>query len=129
MTSLLTGLRVVELTTMITGPLAGMLLADFGADVIKIENPDGGDPFRSFRGGLYSPHFCSYNRNKRSVALDLQSKDGKAALKALLSRSDVLIENFRPGVLDRLGFSDDFVATLNKRLIRCHISGFVPSGP
>lgn len=129
MTSLLTGLRVIELTTMITGPLAGMMLADFGADVIKIENPNGGDPFRSFRGGLYSPHFCSYNRNKRSVALDLQSKDGKTALEALLSRSDVLIENFRPGVLDRLGFADDFVVDLNERLIRCHITGFGPTGP
>lgn len=83
--------------------MTGMMLADLGADVIKVENPDGGDPFRSFRGGLYSPHFCSYNRNKKSVALDLQSKDGKTALEALVARSDVLIENFRPRELFGLG--------------------------
>ena len=103
----LSGTRVIELTTMITGPLAGMMLADLGADVIKVENPAGGDPFRSFRGGLYSPHFCGYNRNKRSVALDLRSPNGCRALARLLESGDVLLENFRPGVLDRLGFGDE----------------------
>ncbi len=67
MTEVLKGVRVVELGTMITAPLTGMMLADLGADVIKVERPDGGDPFRSFRGGLYSPHFIAFNRNKRSV--------------------------------------------------------------
>jgi formyl-CoA transferase len=127
--SLLSGIKVVELTTMITGPLAGMLLADLGADVVKIENPDGGDPFRSFRGGQYSPHFCAYNRNKRSVALDLRSNEGKRALERLIETSDVLIENFRPGVIDRLGFDDTKLIELNSRLIHCHISGFGASGP
>lgn len=125
----LKGVRVIELTTMITGPLAGMMLGDLGADVIKIENPQGGDPFRSFRGGLYSPHFCGYNRNKRSVTLDLRSDDGRHALEKLIDRADILLENFRPGVLDRLGFDDAKLAGLNPRLIHCHISGFGPDGP
>jgi crotonobetainyl-CoA:carnitine CoA-transferase CaiB-like acyl-CoA transferase len=125
----LRGIRVVELSTMITGPLAGMMLGDWGADVIKVENPDGGDPFRSFRGGSYSPHFCAYNRNKRSVALDLRSAEGKSAFAALVCSADVLLENYRPGVLDRLGFSDDELVRLNKRLIRCSITGFGPDGP
>ncbi len=87
----LRGLRVVELTTMITGPLTGMMLADLGADVIKVENPEGGDPFRSFRGGLYSPHFCAYNRNKKSLALDIRTEFGLLALEQLIRKSDVLL--------------------------------------
>ncbi|WP_163851757.1 CaiB/BaiF CoA transferase family protein [Pseudooceanicola aestuarii] len=129
MTVPLKGYRVVELSTMITAPLAGMMLADMGADVIKIERPDGGDPFRSFRGGAYSPHFCSYNRNKRSVALNLQSDAGKDTLRQLIARADVLLDNFRPGVLDRLGFSDAQLMELNPRLVRCSISGFGTDGP
>jgi formyl-CoA transferase len=129
MSALLPGIRVVELTTMITGSLAGMMLADLGAEVVKVENPEGGDPFRSFRGGLYSAHFCAYNRNKRSVALDLRAAEGKTALEALIAASDVLIVNFRPGVLDRLGFGDARLAELNPRLVACHISGFGADGP
>src|SRR5580700_8086266 len=113
MTGPLAGIKVIELTTMITGPLAGMMLADLGADVIKIEQPEGGDTFRSFRGGLYSPHFCGYNRNKRSLAIDLRSDLGRVALEKLIGRSDVLLVNFRPGVLDRLGFADERLCTLN----------------
>src|SRR5690606_2713513 len=119
----LSGVKVIELSTMITAPLAGMLLADMGADVLKIENPDGGDPFRNFREGAYSPHFGAYNRNKRSVALDLRSEEGACALAALIADSDVLLANFRPGVLDRLGFPDDRLAEMNRRLVRCYISG------
>jgi crotonobetainyl-CoA:carnitine CoA-transferase CaiB-like acyl-CoA transferase len=125
----LAGIRVIELSTMITGPLTGMMLADFGADVIKIENPDGGDPFRSFRGGLYSPHYCAYNRNKRSVTLDLRSDQGNEALKRLIERSDIILNNFRPGVLERLGFGDEFLQETNPRIIRCSISGFGSTGP
>ena len=91
MTEILKGIRVVELGTMITAPLVGLILGDFGADVVKVERPDGGDPFRSFRGGLYSPHFIAFNRNKRSVALDLQTDAGKASLRALLAEADVLV--------------------------------------
>ncbi len=96
MTGSLSGIKVIELTTMITGPLAGMMLADLGADVIKIENPEGGDTFRSFRGGLYSPHFCGYNRNKRSLALDLRADFGRRAFEKLVARSDVLLINSGP---------------------------------
>ena len=104
MTEVLKGVRVVELGTMITAPLAGMMLADLGAEVIKIEHPQGGDPFRSFRGGQYSPHFVAYNRGKRSMKLDLRNEAGAAVLRKLLARSDILLENYRAGVMDRLSF-------------------------
>lgn len=123
------GIRVVELSTMITAPFAGMLLADMGADVIKVENPDGGDPFRQYGGGEYSAQFCSYNRNKRSVALSLKTELGRTAFERLLLRADVLLDNFRPGVLDRLGFGEDRLKVLNPALIHCSISGFGSSGP
>ncbi len=129
MTEVLKGVRVVELSTMITASLAGMMLADLGAEVIKIENPQGGDPFRSFRGGQYSPHFAAYNRGKRGVALDLRKPEGLEALKKLLGRADILIENFRTGVMDRLGLADDALKALNPRLIHCSITGFGTSGP
>ncbi len=126
----LTGVNVVELSTMITASSAGMLLADMGADVVKVENPNGGDPFRSFGPTKdYSAHFCSYNRNKRSVALDLRADDGKAALTRLLARADVLLENYRPGVLDRLGFPAARLAEINAGLVHCSITGFGPDGP
>lgn len=123
------GIRVVELSTMITAPYAGMLLADMGAEVIKVENPDGGDPFRQYGGGDYSAQFCSYNRNKRSVALSLKSELGRTAFERLLERADVLLDNFRPGVLDRLGFAEDRLKALSPALIHCSISGFGSSGP
>jgi crotonobetainyl-CoA:carnitine CoA-transferase CaiB-like acyl-CoA transferase len=129
MGGVLDGVRVLELTTMITGPLAGMLLADLGASVIKIENPEGGDPFRYFRGGHYSGHFMAYNRNKRSLTLDLRSTRGKEILVDLLKLSDVLIDNFRHGVLDRLGFSDEILKKANPRLIHASITGFGRDGP
>jgi crotonobetainyl-CoA:carnitine CoA-transferase CaiB-like acyl-CoA transferase len=126
----LSGIRVVELSTMITASSAGMMLADMGADVVKVENPSGGDPFRAFGTSRdYSAHFCSYNRNKRSVALDLRADDGKDALVKLLERADILLENFRPGVLDRLGFPSERIAGINPRLIHCSITGFGPDGP
>ncbi|BBK44426.1 CoA transferase [Allostella vacuolata] len=125
----LDGIAVVELTTMITGPLTGMMLADMGAQVVKIENPEGGDPFRSYGGGAYSAQFCAYNRNKRSLAISLRSDLGRQALERLVQRSDVLLENFRPGVLDRLGFPDARLVELNPRLVRCSITGFGADGP
>jgi crotonobetainyl-CoA:carnitine CoA-transferase CaiB-like acyl-CoA transferase len=125
----LTGIRVVELSTMITGPLAGMLLADLGASVIKIENPERGDPFRSFRGGLYGGHFLAYNRNKQSITLDLRTPDGQKVFLALIRRSDVLIDNFRAGVLDRLGISSEKLMKENTRLIHASITGFGSHGP
>jgi crotonobetainyl-CoA:carnitine CoA-transferase CaiB-like acyl-CoA transferase len=129
MSGMLDGVKVIELTTMITGPLAGMLLADLGASIVKVENPDGGDPFRYHSGGRYSGHFIAYNRNKRSLTLDLRSPRGKDILKTLLKDADVLIDNFRHGVLDRLGFSDDVLTRLNPRLIHASITGFGRDGP
>lgn len=125
----LAGIRVVELSTMITAPLTGMMLADLGAAVVKIENPDGGDAFRSYGGGDYSAQFCSYNRGKRSVAISLKTDLGRAAFEKLVERADVLLENFRPGVLDRLGFDAARLKTLNARLIHCSITGFGAVGP
>jgi crotonobetainyl-CoA:carnitine CoA-transferase CaiB-like acyl-CoA transferase len=128
-TQVLKGVRVVELGTMITAPLAGMMLADLGAEVIKIEHPEGGDPFRSFRGGFYSPHFVAYNRGKRSMKLDLRNDTGREVLRRLLARTDILIENYRAGVMERLGLSGDALIATNPRLIHCSITGFGASGP
>jgi crotonobetainyl-CoA:carnitine CoA-transferase CaiB-like acyl-CoA transferase len=128
-TEVLKGVRVIELGTMITAPLAGMMLADLGAEVIKVEHPHGGDPFRSFRGGFYSPHFVAYNRGKRSLKLDLRRDAGRDVLRRLLARADILIENYRAGVVERLGFGGDVLAALNTRLIHCSITGFGSSGP
>jgi formyl-CoA transferase len=119
----------VELGTMITAPLAGMMLADLGAAVIKIEHPEGGDPFRSFRGGLYSPHFVAYNRGKRSMQLDLRSEAGREILLRLIARADVLLENYRAGVLARLKLDTDALHAANPRLIHCSITGFGATGP
>src|SRR5205823_3454810 len=111
----LAGLRVVELGTFITGPCAGMMLADLGADVIKIESPEG-DPYRSYQGGHYSPHFQAYNRNKRSLTLDLKKSEDKELLDQLIREADVFIQNFRPGTAERLGanirFADELVEQL-----------------
>ncbi|MEC7761828.1 MAG: CoA transferase [Pseudomonadota bacterium] len=125
----LENIRVVELGAVITGPLAANLLGELGAEVIKVENPNGGDPFRSFLGGLYSPHFRAYNKNKKSIALDLSQPENQDKLKAVLETADVMIDNFRPGVLDRLGLGEAVLTKLNPRLIRCSITGFGSSGP
>ncbi len=129
MTEVLKGVRVVELGTMITAPLASMMLADLGAEVIKVEHPDCGDPFRSFRGGLYSPHFVAYHRGKRSIKLDLRNDAGRKILLKLLARADVLIENYRAGVMERLGLPPGVLTAANARLIHCSITGFGLTGP
>ncbi|MBO9513567.1 MAG: CoA transferase [Variovorax sp.] len=129
MIPVLQGLKVVEQGTFITGPAAGMLLGDLGADVIKVEQPKTGDPFRAFKDGLYSPHFQTYNRNKRSIALDTKSAEDRAVLDALIAEADVYIQNFRPGVADKLGVGAKRLRGLNPKLVYCSISGFGPSGP
>jgi formyl-CoA transferase len=128
MAALLDGIRVVELGSAITAPLASMMLADFGADVVKVE-PPGGDQFRGGAGERYGPTFLGYNRNKRGIVLDLRTEGGQAALLALIDRADVLIDNFRPGVLQRLGLEPSMLAARNPRLVHCSITGFGGSGP
>ncbi len=122
------GLRVIEQGTFITGPCAGMMLADLGADVIKIESREG-DPYRSYQGGQYSPHFQAYNRNKRSIALDLKNAAERELFDGLIREADVYIQNFRPGTAERLGAGVDRLRQLNPRLVYCSISGFGASGP
>jgi crotonobetainyl-CoA:carnitine CoA-transferase CaiB-like acyl-CoA transferase len=128
MQSVLSGIRIVEQGTFITGPCAGMMLADLGADVIKIESPSG-DPYRSYQGGQYSPHFQAYNRNKRSLVLDLHRSVDRDVFDALVSKADVYIQNFRPGTAERLGAGVRRLHQMNPRLVYCSISGFGSSGP
>ncbi len=129
MTKILKNFRVIELSTYITGPAAGMHLADLGADVIKVERPGTGDPFRAFKGGLYSPHYQTYNRNKRSIALDTKDPEDLAVLHDLVAGADVFIQNFRPGVAEKLGAGEDDLRRIRPDLIYCAISGFGTSGP
>ncbi|MEP5631163.1 MAG: CoA transferase [Tateyamaria sp.] len=131
MTGPLNGVRVIDLTTVISGPLATMTLGDQGADIIKIEQPNGGDFSRHVatrRGGM-SASFLNNNRNKRSVTLDLKTKDGLNVVQSMAAQSDVFIQNFRPGVADRLGLGYDALSALNPKLIYVSIAGFGHSGP
>ena len=128
MSGTLSGIRVLEQGTFITGPCCGMMLADLGADVIKIESPDG-DPYRAYQGGQYSPHFQAYNRNKRSLALDMKSGGDRALFDGLIREADVFIQNFRPGTADRLGAGHARLKELNPRLVYTSISGFGSTGP
>ncbi len=121
----LEGLKVLDLTRVLAGPYATMTLADLGADVVKVERPETGDDTRLFGPPFtqdVSTYFLSINRGKRSIALDLKSDDGKATVLALADRADVVIENFRPGVMDRLGLGADTLRARNPRLIYCCIS-------
>ena len=129
MQKVLEGIRVIEQGAFITGPAAGMLLADLGADVIKVEQPETGDPFRAFKGGLYSPHFQSYNRNKRSIALNTREKADREIFDDLIRGADVYIQNFRPGTGEKLGTNAERLREINPRLIYCAISGFGNDGP
>jgi len=132
----LAGYLVVDLSRALAGPHASMMLADLGARVIKVENPGSGDDTRGwgppFVGPVDDPqstYFLSCNRNKESIALDLKSDDGRAVLRGLLARADVVVENFRPGVLDRLGFSPEAMHALNPALVILSITGFGHDGP
>ncbi len=125
----LAGITVLEMGTFITGPAAGMLLADMGADVIKVEQPVTGDPFRSFRGGLYAPHFQTYNRNKRSITIDPKKESDLLILDQLVATADVFIQNFRPGVAARLNVDAARLQGINPALVYASISGFGSEGP
>lgn len=132
----LSGLLVIELARALAGPQAGMMLGDLGARVIKVEAPDGGDDTRSWGPPFTGPesqrestYFLSCNRNKESITLDLKSPDGREVLSRLIERADVLIENFRPDVLGRLGFGTQAREALNPRLVTLSITGFGHDGP
>ena len=129
MLKILNGVRVLEQGTFITGPCAAMMLADLGADVIKLESPGTGDPYRSFRGGFYSAHFQAYNRNKRAMAVDLKTEADRALFYTLVRSADVYIQNFRPGAAGRMGADYETLKAINPRLVYVSISGFGQTGP
>src|SRR5688572_6315594 len=128
----LSGLTVLDLTRVLSGPYCTMLLADMGARVIKVEQPGRGDDTRAWGPpfvGTESAYFLGTNRNKESVTLDFKSDDGRDILERLIARADVLVENFRPGALARAGFGYASVAERHPRLVYCSISGFGQTGP
>ncbi|WP_415402173.1 CaiB/BaiF CoA transferase family protein [Tateyamaria sp. SN3-11] len=132
----LAGVRVLEFGQIAAGPFAGSLLADLGADVVKVERPDGGDGMRAWppltdngAGDVYSENFASLNRNKRSITANLKDPDEVARLKRLAGECDVVVENFRPGVLDRLGLGYAALSADNAALVYCSISGYGQTGP
>lgn len=127
----LAGIRVLDLGTMVAGPVAATLLGDFGAEVIKIEQPRGGDPIRH-NGPMCEGQglwWCTEGRNKRSVTLDLRQPEGQAILRRLAAQADVLVENFRPGTMDRWGLGYEQLKAVNPRLIMLSISGYGQTGP
>lgn len=126
---LLRDVRVLDFGAFITGPYAAMLLAELGADVVKVERPGVGDPFRAFRNGLYSPHFQAHNRNKRSIALDYAKPEGLEVLESLVRTADVVVVNSRPRVAEKLGIGYEALRAVNQRLIYCAITGFGADGP
>lgn len=129
----LAGIRIIDFTQVMMGPVATQMLADYGADVIKIEKPGTGDlsrtAFPNDPAGLLGPVYCSLNRNKRSVVLDTRSAEGKAAVLKLVESADVVVNNFRAGVMERLGFGYDELSKLNPRLIYAVGTGFGLTGP
>ncbi|MHB1488816.1 MAG: CaiB/BaiF CoA transferase family protein [Acidimicrobiales bacterium] len=131
--SALSGIRVIDLGTFISGPYAATLLADFGADVVKVELPDGGDPMRTLGvvppGGDDSYWWSAMGRNKRSVALDVRTPVGREVFAELLATADVLIENFRPGTLDRWGLTPEWLEETSPGIIVVRISGYGQDGP
>jgi crotonobetainyl-CoA:carnitine CoA-transferase CaiB-like acyl-CoA transferase len=129
MNGALAGIRVVEAASYVTGPFASQLLADMGAEVVKIEEPKRGDPFRGWGERNYAATFCSLNRNKKSITLDLRVDAGRDIALRLASEADVLIQNFRPGVMEKRGLGYNDIKKLNSKIVYCSISGFGPTGP
>ena len=129
MAGALAGIKVIEAASYVTGPFASQLLADMGAEVVKIEEPKRGDPFRGWGDRNYAATLCSLNRNKRSVTLDLRADEGPSIALKLISSADVLIQNFRPGVMEKRGLGYDDLKQINPKLVYCSISGFGSKGP
>lgn len=131
MTGALEGVRVLELSRYIAAPVTGKLLGELGADVIKVEDPKGGDPMRRWQSGdrPHSPQFAVYNRTKRGIALDLKRGAGRDIFLRLVDGADAVVENFRPGVMERLGIGWDVLSARNPRLVHASITGFGSTGP
>ena len=131
MAGALDGIKILDITNYIAGPFATMLLGDLGAEVYKIETPGAGDPFRTWdkEPKDYSPSFCGMNRNKKSLTLDMKTAEGKEIFLRLAKDADVIVENLRPGVVDRLGIGYDDIKKLNPQIIYCSISAFGQKGP
>src|SRR5262245_39003156 len=129
MAGALDGIVVLEVAGYLSGPYATMLLGDLGADVIKVERPGGGDPFRKWDTDGYSATFASVNRNKRSIVLDLRTAAGRDALRGLAERADVLVCNLRSSAVRELELGYEELAARNPRLVYCSISGFGDDGP
>jgi formyl-CoA transferase len=128
----LSDIKVVELGTLIAGPFCGQILADFGADLIKVEDPKGGDPMRTWGRSLpkgHSPWWPVIGRNKKSLTLNLRSPEGQAIVRRLIAGADVLIENFRPGTMEKWGLSYESLAADNPGLVMARVSGFGQTGP
>ena len=128
----LAGLKVIDLTRILAGPFCTMQLGDLGADVVKIENPGSGDDTRGWGppfAGAESAYFLGVNRNKRSVTLNLRTARGQEILRELMRRADVVIENFKPGTLERWGCGRAFIEKQAPQLIHCTISGYGSRGP
>ncbi|MDP2574831.1 CoA transferase [Vibrio penaeicida] len=131
----LSDVTILDFSQLLQGPFATQLLGDMGANVIKVERPGAGDLFRSLTfknqwvGGKESPNFLAWNRNKRSIAANLKSEEAKAILYRLVESADIVIENFRPGVMDRLGYGYDDLKAINPRIIYCSGTGYGESGP
>lgn len=127
----LQGIRVIDLTRILSGPFCSMFLADMGAEVIKIEEPGEGDPVRQQGEAVngYSLYFATFNRNKRSITLNLRSEEGKEVLRKLLRGADVVVNNYRPGVMDKMGFGRDALRALKPDIVSCHVTGFGLDGP
>ena len=127
----LQNIRVVDLSRILSGPFCSMFLADMGAEVIKIEDVDDGDPVRkqgAMRNG-FSLYFASFNRNKKSLTLDLRSTEGKVVLRKLIATADVVLDNFRPGVMEKIGLSRAELVRIKPDIVSCHITGFGLDGP
>ncbi len=127
----LAGIRVVDLTRILSGPFCSMILGDLGAEIVKVETPGEGDPVRGqgvIKDGL-SWYFAGYNRNKKSITVNLRALEGREVLAKLIAKSDVVVENFRPGVMDDMGFSDARLKELNPHIVHGSITGFGSSGP
>lgn len=131
MKNALEGLVVIDLTRVLAGPYATMMLADFGADIIKIEVPNTGDDSRAFGPHVNgeSAYFMSINRNKKSLTLNLKTEEGKEILKKLVEKADILVENFRPGTMEKLGLGYDLLKEINPKLIYAASSGYGHTGP